>query len=163
MVDKSARRTHRTYNATFKVQVALAVLREDKILAQLASQFEVHPRQILDLEKALTKAVIDECRSMIGPKQPLPLSQQTRIRASAEALFITCDIKKAQGNTPADLALMRRIDALHRQHPALDGKDTWRGNVFVERLCRSVRCECVYLKDAYDSVQAAHADITDYL
>lgn len=44
----------------------------------------------------------------------------------------------------------------------MDERGAWRDNVFVERLWRSVKYECVYLK-AYDSVSAARADITDYL
>jgi transposase InsO family protein len=44
----------------------------------------------------------------------------------------------------------------------MDGRGTWRDNVFVERLWRSVKYERVYLK-AYDSVSAARADIADYL
>ncbi len=39
---------------------------------------------------------------------------------------------------------------------------TWRDNVFVERLWRSVKYERVYLK-AYDGVSAARADIVDYM
>ena len=45
---------------------------------------------------------------------------------------------------------------------SMDGRGAWRDNVFVERLWRSVKYECVYLK-AYDSVSAARTDIADYL
>ena len=45
---------------------------------------------------------------------------------------------------------------------SMDGRGAWRDNVFVERLWRSVKYECVYLK-AYDSVSAARADIGRYL
>ena len=45
---------------------------------------------------------------------------------------------------------------------SMDGRGAWRDNVFVERLWRSVKYECVYLK-AYDSVSAARADIAEYI
>ena len=45
---------------------------------------------------------------------------------------------------------------------SMDGRGAWRDNVFIERLWRSVKYECVYLK-AYDGVSAARADIADYM
>ena len=43
-----------------------------------------------------------------------------------------------------------------------DGKGSWRDNVFVERLWKSVKYEEVYLK-AYDSVADAKAHLATYL
>jgi putative transposase len=43
----------------------------------------------------------------------------------------------------------------------MDGKASWRDNLFVERLWRSVKYEEVYLK-AYESVSAAKAGIAQY-
>jgi putative transposase len=43
----------------------------------------------------------------------------------------------------------------------MDGKETWRDNVFVERLWRSVKYEEVYLK-AYNTVSEARASIGCY-
>jgi putative transposase len=45
---------------------------------------------------------------------------------------------------------------------SMDGRGAWRDNVFIERLWRSVKYECVYLK-AYDTVSTARADIGRYL
>ncbi len=44
----------------------------------------------------------------------------------------------------------------------MDGKGSWRDNVFVERLWRSVKYEEVYLK-AYKTVAEARASIANYL
>jgi putative transposase len=44
---------------------------------------------------------------------------------------------------------------------SMDGRGAWRDNVFVERVWRSAKYECIYLK-AYDGVAAARADIAEY-
>jgi transposase len=41
-----ARRARRTHNPAFKAKVALAAIKGEKTLAELAQQFDVHPNQI---------------------------------------------------------------------------------------------------------------------
>lgn len=50
----------------------------------------------------------------------------------------------------------------HRIEISMDGKGSWRDNVFVERIWRSVKYEEVYLH-AYDSVAEARAALGRYL
>ena len=45
---------------------------------------------------------------------------------------------------------------------SMDGRGSWRDNVFVERLWRSIKYEEVYLR-AYDSVGEARASLGRYL
>ncbi len=47
------RRKRRNHSSVFKAKVALAAIRSDKTLAELAEQFEVHPNQIQDWRRKL--------------------------------------------------------------------------------------------------------------
>jgi transposase len=48
-----SRRSRRNHTPTFKARVALAAVRGDKTLAELAKQFDVHPNQITDWKNQL--------------------------------------------------------------------------------------------------------------
>jgi transposase len=50
-----ARRPRRNHTAAFKAKVALAALKGDKTLAELAEQFDVHPNQITDWKTRLAE------------------------------------------------------------------------------------------------------------
>jgi len=53
---KDKRRNH---SAAFKIKVALAAVKDDKTIAELASQYEVHPTQIAQWKKQLLESLPD--------------------------------------------------------------------------------------------------------
>jgi transposase-like protein len=49
------RRARRNHTSTFKAKVALAAVRGDKTLSELAQQFDVHPNQIAEWKNQLVE------------------------------------------------------------------------------------------------------------
>ena len=53
------KRSRRNHGAAFKAQVALAAVRGDKTLAELAEHFDVHPTQIMEWKRHLLERVAE--------------------------------------------------------------------------------------------------------
>ena len=53
------RRKRRNHSSGFKAKVALAALKGERTLAQLAEQYDVHPNQIQDWKKRLLEGAED--------------------------------------------------------------------------------------------------------
>ena len=53
------KRTRRNHGATFKAQVAVAAVKGDKTLAEIAEQFHVHPTQISEWKQQLLTRAAD--------------------------------------------------------------------------------------------------------
>ncbi len=64
----SGRRTRRTHKPAFKAQVALAALREDKTLAELCEQFELHANQISEWKKLLVARAAEVFDGGVSPE-----------------------------------------------------------------------------------------------
>ena len=70
----SGRRTRRVFNAEFKAKVALAALREDKTLAELCQQYELHPSQITEWKKQLLERASDVFGTAVKASNPVDLA-----------------------------------------------------------------------------------------
>jgi len=65
-----SRRPRRNHTPTFKAKVALAAVKGDQTLAELAQQFDVHPNQITQWKTQLLEGVtaVFSCDARVDPK-----------------------------------------------------------------------------------------------
>ena len=82
--------------------------------------------------------------------------EETLTKYGRPTIFNTDQGSQFTSEAFTDILLKNKIEI------SMDGKGSWRDNVFIERLWRSVKYEEVYLR-AYDSVTDARASLGRYL
>jgi transposase len=92
-----ARRQRRNHSSIFKAKVALAALKGDKTIAELAEQFEIHPNQITDWKRQLQEnAAIVFGEKPENEKEPDNQRMQSKIgQLSLENDFFETKLIKA--------------------------------------------------------------------
>jgi transposase InsO family protein len=123
------KRTRRTHSAGVRANVALAAIKSEKTLAELAKLFDVHPAQITAWK---------------------PQLQEALSRHGKPEIFIKDQCSQF---TSVAFAGLLRDQAIAT---SMDGRGASRDDVIVERLWRSVKFDDVDLR-AYDSVREARA------
>jgi transposase len=69
---KQMKRTRRNHAAAFKAKVALAALKGDRTLAEIAQQFDVHPHQITEWKQQMLERVANVFGGEAASRQPAP-------------------------------------------------------------------------------------------
>jgi len=87
-----AKATRRKHSANFKAKVALSALAADKMLAEPARQFEVHPNQRTDWKRHLSGRAVDVFDMASAADSPVDVkAMQTKIAQLAlENWFLEC-------------------------------------------------------------------------
>jgi transposase len=70
---KMTKRSRRTHSAAVKAKVALAAVRGERTLAELAQQFDVHPNQITEWKRQLQERAADVFGAASQPASEPPL------------------------------------------------------------------------------------------
>ncbi|MGY6246835.1 IS3 family transposase [Bosea thiooxidans] len=201
-----AKRPRRNHTPTFKAKVALAAVRGEKTIVELAQEFDVHTNQITqwrnqlldgaagvfdgEAKAAAPAPVIDvktlhakigeltlengffirraregrpsERKAMIDRHHDLPLSRQAKaLGISRGSVYYLPRAVPA-----ADLALMRRIDALHLEYPfagsrmlqgLLNTEGHVTGRLHVATLMRRMGIEALYRRPRTSKRAPGHA------
>jgi transposase-like protein len=82
-----SRRPRRNHSAAFKAKVALAAVRGDKTLSELAAQFDVHPGQITQWKIQLTETA-EELFGGGAKSEPAPDVGSMHAKIGQQALEI---------------------------------------------------------------------------
>jgi len=74
------KRTRRNHSSAFKAKVALAALKGDKTLAELAQQFDVHPNQVTEWKRQLLERAADvfDSGAAVGQQENMPDLKELR-------------------------------------------------------------------------------------
>ena len=83
-----AKRPRRNHSPAFKAKVALAAVKGEKTLAELAQQFDVHPNQVTQWKAQLLEGAVDV---FVGGSAPAPAIDVKSLHAKIGELTLEND------------------------------------------------------------------------
>jgi transposase len=86
-----SRRTRRNHSPAFKAKVALAAIKGERTIAQLADQFDVHPNQITTWKTQLEGGAADVFVAGSGGSQAAPAVDLKALHAKIGELTLEND------------------------------------------------------------------------
>ena len=102
-----SRRSRRNHTPGFKAKVALAAIRGDRTLAQLAEQFDVHPNQITSWKAQLGAGAADVLGSGGGNAATTPVVDVKSLHAKIGELTLENDFLEGALNKAGLLSAKR--------------------------------------------------------
>jgi transposase len=85
------KRTRRNHSSAFKAKVALAAIKGERTIAQLADQFDVHVSQISTWKDQLQAAAVDVFDGGVSTKPSLPAIDVKSLHAKIGELTLEND------------------------------------------------------------------------
>ncbi|MBC7618091.1 MAG: IS3 family transposase [Candidatus Saccharibacteria bacterium] len=153
MVKKSARRTRRTHTPAFKAKVALAALREDKTMAELCNQFELHANQITEWKRQLLAHAV---YAFEGRSKPVKVVDLVPLHAKIGQLILENDFLGRRAHQIGIAERNAMIDQNHKLPVTQQAKllKVSRGSVYY--LPRPVSTEDLVLMRRIDESHLKH-------
>lgn len=94
----------KSYTAEFKARVVLEILREEKSIAQIASEYDVHPNQLSTWKRAVVSGLpelLADARRKDGEKEELRQQVQELYTQLGEVTSQLNWLKKKSGINPS--------------------------------------------------------------
>jgi transposase len=82
------KRSRRNHSGSFKAKVAVAALRGDKTLTEIAEQYQVHPTQVTEWKRQLLERAADVFDGVASKKESEPDLKVLHAKIGQQALEI---------------------------------------------------------------------------
>lgn len=160
------KRPRRNHSAKFKATVAFAAVRGERTLVELSRQYKGHPNQVQAMDATyipmrrgfvhLTAVVDWASRRVLSWRLSISLAADAAVEALQEAITRYGTPAIMNTDQGSQFTATDFIGVLQERgiRISMDGKCSCRDNVFVERLCKTIKYEHVDLH-AYDGVSEA--------